>query len=51
MAAHEAALDRHSWRHDNGCTEKHYLHYLDTLGYQLSHVERLAAGLGAAPTD
>jgi hypothetical protein len=45
MAAHEAALDRHSWRHDNGCPEQHYLRYLDTLGYTLCDVERLAAGL------
>jgi ParB family transcriptional regulator, chromosome partitioning protein len=35
MAAYEAALDRHSWRHDNGCPEQHYLRYLDTLGYTL----------------
>ena len=45
MAAYENALDRHSWRQDGGCTEKDYLRYLDTLGYQLSDVEQLAAGL------
>jgi ParB family chromosome partitioning protein len=45
VAAYENALDRHSWRHDNGCPERLYLHYLDTLGYHLSDVERLAAGL------
>ena len=45
MASYEDALDRHSWRHDGGCTEKHYLLYLDQLGYQLNDVERLAAGL------
>ena len=47
MAAYENALDRHSWRESDGCTEKHYLLYLDQLGYQLSAVERLAAGLEA----
>ena len=46
MAAYENALDRHSWRQSGGCTEKHYLLYLDQLGYQLSAVERLAAGIG-----
>lgn len=45
MAAYEAALDRHSWRRNDGCMEKHYLIYLDSLGYQLCDVERLAAGL------
>jgi hypothetical protein len=45
LAAYEAALDRHSWRHDGGCAEKHYLQFLDELGYQLCDVERLAAGL------
>ena len=48
MAAYEDALDRQSWRRDGGCTEKHYLQYLDGLGYQLSDVERLAAGLDAS---
>lgn len=50
MAAYENVLDRHSWRRDGGCTEKHYLQYLDTLGYQLSDVERLAAGFHPAET-
>jgi hypothetical protein len=45
MAAYGNALDRHSWRHVGGCLEKHYLQYLDALGYRLSDVERLAAGL------
>jgi ParB family chromosome partitioning protein len=45
MAAYENVLDRQSWRRDGGCTEEHYLRYLNTLGYQLSDVERLAAGL------
>jgi len=45
LAAYEAALDRHSWRHDNGCPEQHYLRYLDTLGYTLCDVEGSAAGL------
>jgi ParB family chromosome partitioning protein len=44
MAAYESTLDRQSWRRDGGCAEKHYLHYLSALGYQLSEVERLAAG-------
>ena len=47
MAAYENALDRHSWRQNGGCAEKHYLLYLDQLGYQLSDIERLAAGLEA----
>jgi hypothetical protein len=45
LAAYEATLDRQSWRHDGGCAEKHYLQYLESLGYQLCDVERLAAGL------
>ena len=49
MAAYENALDRHSWRHDNGCPERHYPQYVDTLGYELSAVERLAARLPSAP--
>jgi len=51
MAAYEAALDRHSWRHENGCSEQHYLRYLDTLGYTLCDVERLAAGLQPLTND
>ena len=51
MAAYEAALDRHSWRHENGCSGQHYLRYLDTLGYTLCDVERLAAGLEALNHD
>ena len=51
MAAYEAALDRHSWRRENGCSEKHYLRYLDTLGYTLCDVERLAAGLQPLTND
>jgi hypothetical protein len=34
-----------SRRRGNGCPEKHYLLYLDALGYQLSDVEQLAAGI------
>jgi hypothetical protein len=49
MTAYEAALDRHSWRHQGGCPEKQYLNYLDALGYQLSDIERLAAGLEPNP--
>jgi len=45
LAAYEAAPDRHAWRQDGGCTEKHHLKYLDSLGYQLCDVARLAAGL------
>jgi ParB family chromosome partitioning protein len=48
MAAYENALDRQSWRRDGGCTEKHYLRYLNSRGYQLSDVERLAADIEAA---
>jgi len=51
MAAYEAALDRHSWRGDDGCPERHYLRYLDTLGYTLCDVERLAAGLEPLADD
>ena len=51
MAAYENVLDRHSWRRDGGCTEKHYLHYLDNLGYRLSDVERLAAGIEVSELD
>jgi ParB family transcriptional regulator, chromosome partitioning protein len=51
MAAYEAALDGHSWRHDDGCPEQHYLRYLDTLGYNLCDVERLAAGLDPLADD
>ena len=52
LAAYEDVLDRHSWRHNGGCTERHYPQYLDTLGYQLSDVEQLAAGVesGGEPT-
>lgn len=46
MAAYEAALDRHSRRHEDGRAEKHYLRYLDSPGYHLRDVERLAAGIG-----
>ena len=45
IAAYDTALDWHSWRHDGGCAENHYLTYLDPRGYRLSDVERLAAGL------
>jgi len=51
LAAYEAALDRHAWRHDDGCPERHYLRYLDALGYPLCDVERLAAGLEPLTDD
>jgi hypothetical protein len=39
------------WRHNGGCLERHYLKYLDTLGYQLSSVDRVAAGLDTVKID
>jgi hypothetical protein len=47
VAAYENVLDRQAWRNGNGRPENQYLLYLDELGYQLSTVEQLAAGIEA----
>jgi hypothetical protein len=39
---------RNSWQHDEGCAGKHYLTYIDSLGYQLCYVEHPIGGASSA---